>query len=149
MTTFPDLIGAPLAAARETVTRAKPGRPPGVVYREYAAVAARQGSSEQPLQPSEKSPVWLCASRSGPRTRYSVQRPKVPTRCPATSTPGSATTYGTLGSGYSLPSTAARSGVRIAPGPGAVPSRLQTYFSERFQNSVSQMPVGSCTFWPR
>ena len=37
------------------------------------------------------------------------------------------------------------------PGPGAVPSRLQTFFSDRFQNSVSQMPSAApgSMFWPR
>ncbi len=40
-------------------------------------------------------------------------------------------------------------GVTVSPGPGAVPSRLHVYLSERFQNCVSQRLFGSTIRWPR
>ena len=36
----------------------------------------------------------------------------------------------------------------VPPGPGAVPSMLQTWVIERFQNSIDQIPVASVTCWP-
>ena len=62
------------------------------------------------------------------------------------------TTEGARGEGLSLPAASALVfGVSVGPGPGAEPSTDQTYRSERFQNSVSQIPmsVPESRCWPR
>ena len=64
------------------------------------------------------------------------------------STPGVTSTKSVSGS-VSVPSGFLRSGVAVAPGPGAVPSSVHTFVSERFQNSRRFTGLGSFTAWPR
>ncbi len=61
----------------------------------------------------------------------------------------SASTYSVSGMRDSSPSGEMTSGVPAGPGPGALPSRLYTCRTERFQNSVSRIPFGSVIPWPR
>ena len=57
--------------------------------------------------------------------------------------------YSTPAPGSSRPSGATSCGTTVGPGPGAVPSVLQTCWSLRFQNSSCRTSNGSSIDWPR
>ena len=86
-----------------------------------------------------------CRRTSG-RSRAAVRRARRPRRRPARR--GRSARPGRERAGRPWPRGRASAPGRV---PGAVPSRLHTFFSERFQNSVSQIPraAPALMFWPR